>query len=85
MELVDLQRVVNGLWAAGAEAVAVNGQRVTGLTAIRSANDVVLDIFADAVQRNGKRDFSLSTIGSLCSARRGPTDFRNWAGWSSGT
>ena len=39
---VDLQRVVNGLWAAGAEAVAINGQRVTGLTAIRSANDVVL-------------------------------------------
>jgi uncharacterized protein YlxW (UPF0749 family) len=39
---VDLQRVVNGLWAAGAEAVAINGQRVTGLTAIRAANDVVL-------------------------------------------
>ena len=26
----DLQIVVNGLWAAGAEAVAVNGQRLTG-------------------------------------------------------
>ncbi|HSK26575.1 MAG TPA: DUF881 domain-containing protein [Jiangellales bacterium] len=39
---VDLQRVVNGLWAAGAEAISINGQRVTGLTAIRSANDVVL-------------------------------------------
>jgi uncharacterized protein YlxW (UPF0749 family) len=39
---LDIQQVVNGLWAAGAEAVAVNGQRVTGLTAIRSANNVIL-------------------------------------------
>ncbi|MET0915501.1 MAG: DUF881 domain-containing protein [Jiangellaceae bacterium] len=39
---LDVQQVVNGLWAAGAEAVAVNGQRVTALTAIRSANDVIL-------------------------------------------
>jgi uncharacterized protein YlxW (UPF0749 family) len=39
---VDLQEVVNGLWAAGAEAVAISGQRIGPLTAIRSANDVVL-------------------------------------------
>jgi uncharacterized protein YlxW (UPF0749 family) len=39
---VDLQVVVNGLWAAGAEAVAVNGQRLTAMTAIRSAGDAVL-------------------------------------------
>lgn len=39
---IDLQVLVNGLWAAGAEAVAVNGQRVTGTTAIRSAGDAVL-------------------------------------------
>lgn len=38
----DLQDVVNGLWAAGAEAVAVNGQRLTVLTAIRSAGDAIL-------------------------------------------
>ena len=38
----DLQDVVNGLWAAGAEAVAVNGQRLGPLTAIRSAGDAVL-------------------------------------------
>ena len=38
----DLQDVVNGLWAAGAEAVAVNGQRLGALTAIRSAGDAVL-------------------------------------------
>jgi uncharacterized protein YlxW (UPF0749 family) len=38
----DLQDVVNGLWAASAEAVAVNGQRLTALTAIRSAGDAIL-------------------------------------------
>ncbi|MCO7271760.1 DUF881 domain-containing protein [Cellulosimicrobium cellulans] len=38
----DLQRVVNALWAGGAEAVAINDQRLTGLSAIRSAGDAVL-------------------------------------------
>jgi len=38
----DLQAVVNGLWAAGAEAVAINGQRLTSLAAIRSAGDAIL-------------------------------------------
>jgi uncharacterized protein YlxW (UPF0749 family) len=38
----DLQRLMNGLWAAGAEAVSVNGQRLTELTAIRSAGDAIL-------------------------------------------
>lgn len=38
----DLQRVVNGLWEAGAEAVAVNGQRLTSLSAIRAAGDAIL-------------------------------------------
>jgi uncharacterized protein YlxW (UPF0749 family) len=39
---VDLQVVTNGLWAAGAEAIAVNGQRLTALTAIRSAGSAIL-------------------------------------------
>ncbi|UZN01484.1 DUF881 domain-containing protein [Cellulomonas sp. S1-8] len=38
----DLQTLVNGLWAAGAEAVAVNGERVLSTTAIRSAGAAVL-------------------------------------------
>jgi uncharacterized protein YlxW (UPF0749 family) len=38
----DLQVVVNALWAAGAEAVSVNNQRLTALTAIRSAGEAVL-------------------------------------------
>lgn len=38
----DLQVLVNGLWAAGATAIAINGQRITALTAIREAGDAVL-------------------------------------------
>jgi uncharacterized protein YlxW (UPF0749 family) len=39
---VDLQVLVNGLWAAGAEAISINGQRIGGTTAIRSAGSAVL-------------------------------------------
>lgn len=39
---VDLQVVVNALWAAGAESIAINGQRLTSLTAIRSAGSAIL-------------------------------------------
>ncbi|MBM7804328.1 uncharacterized protein YlxW (UPF0749 family) [Geodermatophilus bullaregiensis] len=38
----DLQLVVNALWAAGAEAVAINGQRLGPTTAIRFAGEAVL-------------------------------------------
>lgn len=38
----DVQLVVNGLFAAGAEAVAINGQRLTARTAIRGAGDAIL-------------------------------------------
>ena len=37
----DLQLLVNGLWQAGAEAVAINGQRLTTLTAIRTAGQAI--------------------------------------------
>ncbi|MET8983706.1 DUF881 domain-containing protein [Streptomyces sp. NPDC004539] len=38
----DMQRVVNGLWESGAEAVSVNGQRLTALSAIRAAGEAIL-------------------------------------------
>jgi len=38
---IDLQVVVNGLWEAGAEAIAINGHRLSNLTAIRSAGDAI--------------------------------------------
>lgn len=37
----DLAAVVNGLWAAGATAVSVNGQRVTALSALRNSGSVI--------------------------------------------
>lgn len=38
----DLQLVANGLWQAGAEAVAVNGHRLGATTAIRAAGQAIL-------------------------------------------
>lgn len=38
----DVQDVANALWAAGAEAISVNGQRLTAMTAIRSAGEAIL-------------------------------------------
>ncbi|MEV5289176.1 DUF881 domain-containing protein [Streptomyces albidoflavus] len=38
----DMQRIVNGLWQSGGEAVSINGQRLTALSAIRAAGDAIL-------------------------------------------
>jgi uncharacterized protein YlxW (UPF0749 family) len=38
----DLQLVVNALWAAGAEGISINGQRLGPTTAIRFAGEAVL-------------------------------------------
>jgi uncharacterized protein YlxW (UPF0749 family) len=38
---VDLQLVVNALWAAGGEAVAVNGQRLVATSPIRAAGETI--------------------------------------------
>lgn len=37
----DLALLVNGLWSAGAEAIAVNGQRLTAVSAIRTSGVAV--------------------------------------------
>ncbi len=38
----DLQVVTNALWEAGAEAISINGQRLTARSAIRFAGDAIL-------------------------------------------
>lgn len=38
----DLQIIVDGLWEGGAEAISVNGQRLTAQSAIRSAGQAIL-------------------------------------------
>ena len=37
----DLRHVVNGLWLAGAEAIAINGYRLSARTAIRQAGSAI--------------------------------------------
>ncbi|HEY5247125.1 MAG TPA: DUF881 domain-containing protein, partial [Dermatophilaceae bacterium] len=38
----DLQIIANGLWDAGAEAISINGHRLTSRAAIRSAGNAIL-------------------------------------------
>lgn len=38
----DLAMVVNGLWWSGAEAISINDERITPLSAIRRVEDVIL-------------------------------------------
>jgi uncharacterized protein YlxW (UPF0749 family) len=54
----DLQVVVNALWAAGAEAVSINGQRLGPATAIRFAGEAVLVDF-----RPVTNPYEISAIG----------------------
>lgn len=37
----DLQQLVNALWSAGAEAISINGHRLTALTSIRFAGQAI--------------------------------------------
>ncbi|CAN5822883.1 DUF881 domain-containing protein [soil metagenome] len=39
---IDLQAVVNALWAAGAEAISVDGQRLAPTSSIRTAGEAIL-------------------------------------------
>jgi uncharacterized protein YlxW (UPF0749 family) len=54
----DLQVVVNGLWEAGAEAISVNGQRLTSKSAIRFAGEAILVNYRPLV-----RPYTISAIG----------------------
>lgn len=82
----DMQRVVNGLWESGAEAIAINGQRLTALSAIRAAGDAILvdnrplvppyTVFAVG---NGKKlatDFRSSADGQYLQALKESFDIR---------
>ena len=62
----DLQIVVNGLWAAGAEAISVNGQRLTARSAIRFAGEAILVDF-----RALARPYVITAIGDPSSVTSG--------------
>ena len=61
---VDLRQIVNALWRAGAEAIAVNGQRVVATTAIREAGGTILVNFSPVTS-----PYRISAIGD-------PTEMR---------
>jgi len=54
----DLQRIVNGLWQAGAEAISVNGHRLTSRAAIRFAGEAILVSYRPLV-----RPYTITAIG----------------------
>jgi uncharacterized protein YlxW (UPF0749 family) len=54
----DLQIIVNGLWEAGAEAISINGHRLTSRAAIRSAGEAILVDY-----RPLSRPYVISAIG----------------------
>jgi len=55
----DLQKLVNGLWQVGAEAVAINGQRLTAVSPIRDAGSAVTVNFTSL-----RRPYTVSAIGN---------------------
>jgi uncharacterized protein YlxW (UPF0749 family) len=55
----DLQTLVNGLWVAGAEAISINGQRITTRSSIRSANEAITLNF-----RSLRRPYVATAIGN---------------------
>jgi uncharacterized protein YlxW (UPF0749 family) len=54
----DLQNLVNGLWGAGAEAISINGQRLTNLSTIRLAGGAIT-----VNSRSLRRPYVVSAIG----------------------
>ncbi len=63
----DLRTVVNGLWQSGAEAIAINGIRLTALSAIRSAGQAIL---VDLIALNAPY-----VVDVICDAASVQTDF----------
>ncbi|MET3963788.1 uncharacterized protein YlxW (UPF0749 family) [Marmoricola sp. OAE513] len=55
----DLQKLVNGLWQAGAEAISINGERLTALSAIRHAGTAITVNFTSL-----GRPYRISAIGN---------------------
>jgi uncharacterized protein YlxW (UPF0749 family) len=64
---LDLQILVNGLWEAGAEAISVNGHRLSTLTAIRGAGEAITVDY-----RSLTRPYRIEAIGDQ---RRLPASF----------
>ncbi len=68
----DLQFVVNALWRSGAEAVSINGNRLTSVAAIRFAGSAIMVDF-----RPLNRPYVVTAIGN---PREMPGDFADGVG-----
>lgn len=73
----DIQLVVNALFAAGAEAVAVNDSRVVATTPIRSAGDTILVNF-----RPQTPPYSVTAIGASRTGFEASVIFRRFENWT---
>lgn len=60
----DLQDIVNVLWSMGAAGVAVNEQRLTGLTAIRGAGEAILVNYLPLT-----RPYTVTAVGTTTSGQ----------------
>ncbi|UYM05147.1 DUF881 domain-containing protein [Solicola gregarius] len=74
----DMQLLVNGLWNAGAEAVAVNGQRITTLTSIRTAGEAITVNY-----RSLSAPYTVEAIGNMDTLAARFLDTQAGSVWSS--
>lgn len=70
----DLRQLVNGLWQAGAEAIAINGHRLSTRTAIRNAGSAITVDYTSLV-----RPYTIEAIGD---PKRLPATFGQTTGAS---
>lgn len=73
----DLQRLVNGLWLSGAEAISINGQRITNLSAIRHAGTAITVNYESL-----SRPYVVSAIGDPDSLPARFVETRDGAEWA---
>lgn len=71
----DLRQLVNGLWTAGAEAIAINGHRISARTAIRGAGSAITVDYASLT-----RPYTVEAIGDpkTLAGRFGATSGAQW-------
>lgn len=72
----DLQKLVNGLWQVGAEAISINGQRLTAVSPIRDAGSAITVNF-----RSLRRPYTLSAIGDPRTMGARLVDTRGGQAW----
>lgn len=74
----DIRALVNGLWASGAEAITVNGRRLSARTSIREAGDAVTVDY-----RSLTRPYVIEAIGNQTALTEGFSATAGGAWWRS--